>query len=55
MSPFDLAGLIGVVVILGGYGAATLDPDHSGYLTLAALPKTLAQRMLEARAPSRRP
>ena len=24
MSPFDLAGLIGVVVILGGYGAATL-------------------------------
>jgi uncharacterized membrane protein len=24
MSPFDLAGLVGVVVILGGYGAATL-------------------------------
>lgn len=24
MSPFDLAGLVGVAVILGGYGAATL-------------------------------
>jgi len=32
---------------------ATLDADHAGFLTLAALPKTLAQRMLEAR-PSRR-
>ena len=34
---------------------ATLDSDHAGYLTLAALPKTLAQRLLEARPPSHRP
>jgi len=32
---------------------ATLDSDHAGYLTLAALPKTPAQRMLEARRPRR--
>ena len=37
MSPFDLAGLVGVVVILGGYAAATLGrlrPDGAASLAL---------------------